>query len=323
MLSPQVVNVVSFYFNVIVSYGIGVQSSSWSSKLNLKTIKQISEKYPTLITPCQYAFSIMGLIFVLEAISVCWQFTLTVTETTAHGHGRIPFLFSDGSYYWAITCLLQCVWTLAIGWDQMFLSTGLMLGLSYSTYLVYVENLSALGNLTPADMSSVGYAYFWATFPFVIHASWLAVMSLVQVNIFAVSRRATSNTQVVLALLSLGSLLLVGAVAAGSLLATIGNATSFVVLGGHYISSRMTLLVVLLWAARAMEQFDSELSRVAVSAGKKADDKDGLKAELPPLSRLQTVLLQRFKGVVFRCLFGAFVGNVALFAVKCWHLSAN
>jgi len=322
MLSPQIANLVAYYFNVLMAYGIGAQSSTWSENIYLKSNKQISEKYPTLVTPSGYAFAIWGLIFLLEAISVCWQFTLlTEEEVHTHGHGRIPFLFSSGSYYWVMTCVLQCLWTLAFGWDLIFISTGLMLGLLHSVYHTYHENLFALHNLPSADLVSEGYAYFWAALPFAVHASWVVVAAIVQVNIFVVARKASSNVQMALALISLGVLLLLGAVSAGSLMGSIGFAKTTSALSGIHIGSRMTLLVVLLWAARAIEQFDADLKGVAASV-KKRDDRNDEEArvQLTPLSRLQTIILQKFKGVVFRCLLGAFLGNVVLLMVKYYQL---
>ena len=329
MLSPQIANLVAYYFNVLVAYGIGAQSSTWSEMFHLKSNKQISEKYPTLVTPSGYAFAIWGLIFGLEAISVCWQFTLTEQgeeEKYIHTHGRIPFLFSKGSYYWVVSCLLQCTWTLAFGWDQIFISTGLMLSLLYTTYHTYHENLAALHELTATDMTSEGYAFFWAVVPFAIHASWLVVASIVQVNIFVVARKASSNVQVVVALFSLGVLLLLGCVTAGSLLGSIGYAKTMTALNGTHIGSRIIFLAVLLWAARAIEQFDILL----VGKSKKSDDKrvpelEERKGEVTPPapSRLQTIILQRFRGVVFRCLLGAFLGNIVLFAVKYYQMNVE
>lgn len=329
MLSPQIANLVAYYFNVLIAYGIGAQSSAWSEMLHLKSNKLISEKYPTLVTPSGYAFAIWGLIFGLEAISVCWQFTLSEQgegEARMHGHGRIPFLFSTGSYYWVISCVLQCVWTLAFGWDQIFISTGLMLSLLYTSFQTFHENLSSLHELATTDMTSEGYAYFWAVVPFAIHTSWLVVACLVQLNIFVVARKASSNVQVAVALCSLGTLLLMGCVAAGSLLGSIGYAQTMTALNGTHIGSRMILLAVMLWAARAIELFDGMSLLVGVS--KKRDDTQLSEEErrgdvMAPPSRLQMIILQRCKGVVFRCLLGAFLGNVVLFAVKYYQLRSD
>jgi hypothetical protein len=328
--SPQFSNLLAFYFNVLIAYGIGAQSSTWAEKLSLKSNKQISEKYPTLVTPAGYAFAIWGIIFSLEAISVCWMFTLSDKETnTEHLHGRIPFIFSEGSRLWILTCQLQCAWTLAFAWDQMFISTGLMIALMYAAISTYITNLFALETqLTIADAPSESYAYFWAVLPFALHASWLIVATLVQLNIFVVSWNASSNVQVSFALLSLAVLLLMGCYVAGTLLASIGYARTLNDISEMQIGCRMCFLAVLLWSARAIESFDGELARVTAGLNKKEDDnaegKETKKTknvvELIPLSRLQTIIVQRFKGVVFRCLFGAFVGNVVLFSVKRYQL---
>jgi hypothetical protein len=92
-------------------------------------------------------------------------------------------------------------------------------------------------------------------------------------------------------------------------------------LSGVRIGSRVTLLVVLLWGARAIEQFDAELTRITAGVSKKSDDCGQIEQRVEvTLTRLQTIAIQRFKGVVFRCLFGAFLANVALFSVKCHQL---
>mmetsp|Transcript_2715 Transcript_2715/g.4929 ORF Transcript_2715/g.4929 Transcript_2715/m.4929 type:complete len:336 (-) Transcript_2715:166-1173(-) len=333
MLTPQVANVVAYYFNVLIAYGIGAQSSTISDKLSLKTNKQISEMYPTLITPAGYSFSIWGLIFILEAISICWQFTLTDNASDSpHLHGKIPFIFQEGSRYWVLTCVLQCIWTLTFGWNKILISTGVMMGLFYTIVSTYMANLIALQTrLTSADVSSEGYAYFWAVLPFALHSSWLLVATLVEFNIFVVSRKASASLQVIIALLSLTTILLLGCYAAGSLLGTIGYARSLESLDEIHIGCRVTLLMVLLWAARAIQCFDNELNYVTAGIGKKDDDQstgsvakgnvsNSLTVELVPLSRLQTIVMQRFKGVVYRTLLGAFLGNFVLFAVKYYQL---
>ena len=321
LLSAQGLNIAAYYFSVLVAYTFGAQRTQWSDILKLKTAKEISNKYPSLVTPVAYAFEIWGLIAVLEAISVCWQYTLLADGTNVEGHGQIPFIFNSGSTHWVLTCILQCLWTFAFGWDMIYISSGIIFLALYNCYQTYNENMLSLLSLSPEDKVNETYAYFWAVLPFAIHSSWLMVVALIQINICAVSRKTSSTGQISLALLTLAAILISGGIVAGSLLGTIGYARSMNAIGSTYIGSRVAFLGVVVWAAWCIQEFDAELSGVTTSS-KKSDEMRTETVELIPLSRMQGILLQRFKGVVFRSLIGGIVGVTVLYVVKWYKLQA-
>lgn len=317
----QLWNVAAFYFNCLISYGIGAKASSWADKLSIKSNKEMSEIYPTLITPLPYAFAIWGLIFASEGISVCWQ--LTLPELVAVSD-HIPYLFEKSSMPWRITCMLQCLWTLCFGLDKMLLSTLLLIAALFSSYATYVHNSAALSLfLSDASDKNIGFSYFMAVFPYCLHSLWLLVAANVQISIFAVSRRASSFTQLSLAILSLAMVMLVGCIAAGSLLAQIGLAKKASSLSGFHIGDKLTALLVMLWAAMSIAQNENENDRETEAKINIDCDSPHKKYSFKsPLTRMQAVMLQKFKKVVYRSLLGAFCGVFVLLAVKTYQLKS-
>ena len=59
----------------MVSYALG-STDKLGKAIGAKSNKQISERYPTLITPAGWAFAIWGPIFLLEGGFCYWQWNI-------------------------------------------------------------------------------------------------------------------------------------------------------------------------------------------------------------------------------------------------------
>jgi benzodiazapine receptor len=160
-------NTLAFFVNTVVTYGIGASKSSLVSSFGLKPNKDISEMYPTLVTPAGWAFAIWGIIFLLEGLSMISQ--LNYVDSYSALYTAHP--------YWVVTCILQCCWTLAFASNKIFLSNLLIIGLTASVFKTYIIYRMC------GDPSRELYIFY--TLPFGLHASWLGAASLVSLNITA------------------------------------------------------------------------------------------------------------------------------------------
>lgn len=118
----------------------------------------ISNKYPTVITPAGYAFSIWGLIYIgLIAFSI---FQAMPMQRDNFKKIRTPFL---------ISCLANCVWIFLWHHEQIVASVCAMLVLLASLIAVNI-NLSAKDS-------------FLARIPFGIYFGWICVATIANISI--------------------------------------------------------------------------------------------------------------------------------------------
>jgi tryptophan-rich sensory protein len=113
----QIGNVAAYCVNAFTTYALG-SSDAIGKKFGAKSNKQISELYPTLITPAGWAFSIWGPIFLLEGASVIWMCIQT-------DHDEV---LAAASPYWIMGCVLQAGWTVAFCFEKIPLSSVIITG---------------------------------------------------------------------------------------------------------------------------------------------------------------------------------------------------
>lgn len=90
----NILNAVAYAVNLVVTYGIGVLGIG-----GLPNNSELSEKYPTLITPAGWAFAIWAIIFISQGVFVVAQFFKKY---------RADPLVQDGVGYWYVgTCISQ------------------------------------------------------------------------------------------------------------------------------------------------------------------------------------------------------------------------
>jgi len=148
--------VISFVGQTLV-----VQLSN-AKKLGGASNEEISRKYPSLVTPSGWAFAIWGVIYVWEALSCA-------------------VLPDDGLRGFVAANAFQLVWALAFARDYVGLSFLLLCGITASLFLALAEQ--------PADTSVL-------VAPLSLHAGWVTVASLLNLNLLLVKLRATTAAQV-------------------------------------------------------------------------------------------------------------------------------
>lgn len=119
-------NVATFGINTYLTFSIGASrgSGGFAKKLlcpDGKDNSEISARYPTLVTPAGWAFSIWGLIFLGEGASVVWQ---------CFAPAEVQISLEPAAPYICSAFVLQGAWTVAFAQDKLGASTGLIFAIS-------------------------------------------------------------------------------------------------------------------------------------------------------------------------------------------------
>lgn len=174
-------NLLAYVANVAVTYGslTGIFG---------ETNTNLSKKYQTLVTPAGWAFSIWGPIFIWEGIFAAAQ--------------MFPQLRSAGvaqrvSSWWCCACMFQIAWSIFFAREAITLALLCMLGIL----------MSLLGLLWRADTAdSMKCTEYWLLrAPFSLHAGWILAASAVNISVQADAAKASPETLLALAIVSLGA----------------------------------------------------------------------------------------------------------------------
>lgn len=129
------------------------------------TPAEISAKYPTLVTPAGYAFSIWSLIYVgLLAFSI---YQLLPANIARYRGIRSPYILS---------CALNCGWIYFWHTDQIAVCMALIAALSITLFLI---------NLRVAEIDPEG-SYWPVKAPFGLYFGWLTAATLVNFAVLLV-----------------------------------------------------------------------------------------------------------------------------------------
>ncbi|MFN0277897.1 MAG: TspO/MBR family protein [Pyrinomonadaceae bacterium] len=148
---------------VAVIATIGFNALAAAGLVNGVTPAQISEKYPTVLTPAGYAFSIWSLIYL--GITAFAVYQLLPANLLRFRRARSVFI---------LTCLLNCAWIYFWHRDQIAICLVLIIALLASLIMMLV--------LFGRSESAVESLFTNA--PFGIYAGWVTAASLVNFLIF-------------------------------------------------------------------------------------------------------------------------------------------
>jgi hypothetical protein len=198
----SIINTTAYLLNALETFGYGPFSSRFSADQNNATI---SDKYQTIITPFGFAFSIWGVIFLMQAI-FCIICTFGREEYSAH-----PLVVDGVSYYFLLACLAQTAWSPAFAYEKMTLSAVLMGGILIPLIVIAVRQKNARQKEIQNKQHDVhlffrGKYYWLLQFPFELHLGWIMAAFALNINVVLVANKASSAVQVVVAAISLGVL---------------------------------------------------------------------------------------------------------------------
>jgi len=147
---------------------LGTIAFNWlaaAGRVNGVTPSEISDKYPTPITPASYAFSIWSLIYVgLIAFSI---YQMLPTNAARFRNVRSLYI---------LTCALNCGWIYMWHSDQIAICMVLIFLLAVCLFLI---------NLNLKNTDGMG-EYWFAKAPFGIYFGWVTAASLVNFTVLLV-----------------------------------------------------------------------------------------------------------------------------------------
>lgn len=156
----QGLNIVAFIVMIAVN---GMAGSI--TLLNGKTSGEISDAYPTLITPAGYTFSIWGLIYTLLLIFIVYQVLPRNSEQPFLG--QIGFLF-------ALSSILNVVWLFLWHYELLSYSLILMFALLATLIAIYMRLNIGKTHVSITEKTCVHL-------PFSVYLGWITVASIANV----------------------------------------------------------------------------------------------------------------------------------------------
>ncbi len=159
LIALQVANILAFLLTLLIN------GSAASIGLNGKTTGQISEMYPTLITPANYTFQIWGIIYILLLIFVVFQALPKQREKTFIQQIGILFVLSG---------LLNIVWLFLWHYGQIVVSVAFMFALLATLIAIYLR-------LQIGKSSVLLKEKLLVHLPFSVYLGWITVASIANV----------------------------------------------------------------------------------------------------------------------------------------------
>jgi hypothetical protein len=157
---------VAFVLTVLVN---GLAGST--TILGGKNTAQISDAYPTLITPAGYVFSIWGVIYVLLGVFVVFQ--ALPSEKGKDYQKRIGWLF-------VLSSLLNIAWLFLWQFEHLSLSVVLMFLLLASLIAIYLRLGIGKSAVSLREKLAVQT-------PFSVYLGWITIASIANVAVTLVS----------------------------------------------------------------------------------------------------------------------------------------
>jgi benzodiazapine receptor len=161
----QSLNVLAFAVTVTVN------ALASSLALNGRTTAEVSDLYPTLVTPAGYVFSIWGVIYTLLLFFVVYQALPSQREK--------PFL-QQISVLFVLSSVFNVAWLFLWHYDQIVLSVVLMFGLLATLIAVYLR--LGIGK-TSVTLKEKAFVHL----PFSVYLGWITVASIANVAAALVS----------------------------------------------------------------------------------------------------------------------------------------
>jgi len=153
---------------VVFTVTVGVNSLAGATTLlNGKTSGQVSDAYPTLITPAGFTFSIWSIIYILLGVFVVYQ-------ALPRNEGK-PFL-DRISFLFVLSGLLNVSWLFLWHYGLITYSVILMFGLLLSLIAIYLRL-----NIGKADVSL--REKVCVHLPFSVYMGWITVASIANVAV--------------------------------------------------------------------------------------------------------------------------------------------
>uniref|UniRef100_A0A7J3UXP7 Tryptophan-rich sensory protein n=1 Tax=Candidatus Methanosuratincola petrocarbonis (ex Vanwonterghem et al. 2016) TaxID=1867261 RepID=A0A7J3UXP7_9CREN len=155
----RILNLVGF----VLTVSVNALASAYA--LNGRTTAQVSDLYPTVVTPAGITFSIWGIIYLMLGIFVIAPFFMR--QTSVDFVGKIGPLF-------ALSCLFNIAWLLLWHYDYIAYSVFAMLALFLTLLAIYI--VVGVGRLKPQFRERLVFQV-----PFSLYLGWITVAFVVNI----------------------------------------------------------------------------------------------------------------------------------------------
>ncbi|MGZ8809099.1 MAG: tryptophan-rich sensory protein [Mycobacterium sp.] len=162
---------------VAVTYLSMVTVNTLANALPINGVRtgDVSEAYPNLFAPAGYAFSIWGVIYLLLAVHVLYQFGLF--RAGPPSSDRAALLDKVGLFF-SISSLANVAWVFAWHYDVIWLSVLLIVVILVC--LAVITRTVVTAGLTTREKLFIGV-------PFSVYFGWITVATVANTTVFLVS----------------------------------------------------------------------------------------------------------------------------------------
>ncbi|MDO7876841.1 hypothetical protein Q5H93_19000 [Hymenobacter sp. ASUV-10] len=155
----RLITLLAILANIVLAY------LSNTGAFNGQSMGEVSAKYPTLLTPAGYAFSIWGLIYLGMVAYGIWQLLPAQRKLSLPDAVAQPLTLAN---------LGSAAWVVLFAYEQILLSLGVML-------LVLVSLIVAYGRARRRVL--VDAAPAWVSVPLAIYLGWISVAATINIII--------------------------------------------------------------------------------------------------------------------------------------------
>lgn len=154
------VTLVAVLVNVFFNYYLNAKPISG------KTIGDVSNQYPTLITPAGYAFSIWGIIYLSFIIYAIVQVLPSQQRRQVYNQLTWPLI---------ATSILSITWLISFSLEYIALSVLIISGMLLTAIILFGKAKQAVFR---------NEARFWVAIPFALYIAWLSVATIVNTSVW-------------------------------------------------------------------------------------------------------------------------------------------
>jgi len=158
----QVMNVISFVATVAVN-GLAGSTTLLGGKLS----SEVSDLYPTLVTPAGFTFSIWGIIYALLLVFIVYQ---------ALPRNRDRLFLRQISFLFALSGVLNIFWLFLWHYEFISFSVVLMLGLAVTLIAIYLRLNVGRASVPLRERVLVHV-------PFSVYLGWITVATIANVAV--------------------------------------------------------------------------------------------------------------------------------------------
>lgn len=153
------ITVLAILTNIVLAY------YSNTGALNGQSIREVSDKYPTLLTPAPYTFGIWGAIYLGLLAYGMWQLLPAQRKSSLPDAVAHPFTLAN---------LGSAAWVVLFAYEQILPSVGVMLLILTSLIITYGRVRRRV---------AIGAASVWTSVPFAMYLGWISVAATINIII--------------------------------------------------------------------------------------------------------------------------------------------